>query len=747
MTFLGMAFFTALPLVAAPIAIHLLFRRQKKVIRWGAMQFVLDAHRRRRRISKIDDWFLMLLRCAALLFLVVALARPMVRAAWVGNVPHRDIMLVLDVSLSMGRDSGSVTPFESLRRALTEISKSLQSTDSVHVVFAASTPQWQTTEPLGGHSAALAQLFERVQLMQPSLGPADLMASLEQALAVESSRGSQSRIVTVITDCRQHGLPADCRIAAVRLQQQAAAFGVPSVINVVDVGDASTRVSNVGLESLEVDRVLAGIGETIEFQARVKNYGAERIESCSLQWSTDGDAFNVSFAEALDPGQTSTVEIAHAFEQPGEYAVTCHIDYRDELPGDNDSKVIIEIRNKVPVLVVGPADRSDPVWEESQYVMAALGDRPNGSAPAKDTLFFDAKLVDATELQSTTLSNYAVIVFTALPPLADSLAERLTQFVSGGGGIWLALGSDSDADAFNKNFAASEDGLSPVVVGAVIGKDDREETFVTVHPPAVTHPATSLLGDTVRLDIRDAKVFKRFELKATSGTKPSVLLETGDGQLLAIERFFGSGRVIIQGFPLTRSWSNLTLCKLFVPYIQEWLRYLAQPSAAFRNLSMNAPLVMKQPTSKPGANIAEDKAILKAPLQEHLSIVPDIEGDESIYRYFGTAYPGDYSLKLGGESGRVARFYVSRDPDESDLTELTATQRSEFTSVPNVRFTKNPLEWPTAVASAPIQSPVWSWLLLGLITLIMTELVSICWFAWRKYLIAKFPTATRIAAS
>ncbi|WP_083842881.1 BatA domain-containing protein [Schlesneria paludicola] len=741
MTFLSMMFVSALPLVAAPIVIHLLFRRQKKVIRWGAMQFLLDAQRRRRRISRIDDWFLMLLRCAALLFLVLALARPMVRAAWVGKAPHRDVILVLDVSLTMGRDSGPTTPFERLHRKLTEIAKHLTSTDAVHIVLAASTPQWQTTEPLAGDSAAFGQLCQRVQRMSPSLGPADLMGTIEQALAVETGRQSRSRIVTVVTDCRQHGWPADCRIAAARLQQQIAGSRFPTVINVVDVGESADRAINIGLEGLETDRVLAGIGETIEFRARLKNYGAIRVESCSLQWSCDGDSFNVSFAEALDPGQTTTVQIQHAFDQSGEYAVNCHVDYRDELLSDNDAKVILEIRDKVPVLIVGPSERSDPVWDESQYVLAALGNRQQAGNSSQDSRFFEAKLVDITEFQSTALSGYAVIVFTVTPPFTDALAERVTQFVASGGGLWLALGMDSDADAFNQHFAASEEGLSPVLVGAVLGKDDHEETFVTVHPPAVTHPATGLLGDTVRLDIRDAKIFRRYELKANSATKPSILLETGDGQILAVERFHGAGRVIIQAFPLTRSWSNMTLCKLFVPYVQEWLRYLSQPSAVFRNLSMNSPLVLKQGLLKQGRDATEGKALLKAPYQEPLSIMPDVEAEELIYRYFGTAFPGDYSINLGGDTNRVARFYVNRDPDESDLTELTATQRTELTSVPNLHFVTNPLEWPSTVTTSSAQAPVWSWFLLGLILLILTELFSVCWFAWRKHLIAQFPAA------
>ena len=42
MNFLSPAFLLALPLVAVPVVIHLLSRRQQKRIAWGAMRFLLQ---------------------------------------------------------------------------------------------------------------------------------------------------------------------------------------------------------------------------------------------------------------------------------------------------------------------------------------------------------------------------------------------------------------------------------------------------------------------------------------------------------------------------------------------------------------------------------------------------------------------------------------------------------------------------------------------------------------------------------
>ena len=55
MSFLSAAFLWGLPLLAVPVAIHLLSRRRQEVVKWGAMQFLLDSSIRRRKIWRLDD--------------------------------------------------------------------------------------------------------------------------------------------------------------------------------------------------------------------------------------------------------------------------------------------------------------------------------------------------------------------------------------------------------------------------------------------------------------------------------------------------------------------------------------------------------------------------------------------------------------------------------------------------------------------------------------------------------------------
>src|SRR3954468_5929074 len=77
-SFVSPGFFLAgAALIALPIVIHILNRRRYKVVHWAAMEYLLAAMKKNRRRLKFEQWLLLATRCAVLLFLGLALARPL----------------------------------------------------------------------------------------------------------------------------------------------------------------------------------------------------------------------------------------------------------------------------------------------------------------------------------------------------------------------------------------------------------------------------------------------------------------------------------------------------------------------------------------------------------------------------------------------------------------------------------------------------------------------------------------------
>ena len=104
MTFLNpILFATGLACVAIPIAIHILMRRRRKPIAWGAMRFLLEAYRQQRKRTRLEQLLLLAARCLLVALLALAIGRPQGAGQneWGGSGP-RTIFIVIDNSLASG---------------------------------------------------------------------------------------------------------------------------------------------------------------------------------------------------------------------------------------------------------------------------------------------------------------------------------------------------------------------------------------------------------------------------------------------------------------------------------------------------------------------------------------------------------------------------------------------------------------------------------------------------------------------
>ena len=113
MNFVQPYIFYGLPLVALPILIHLLNRLRYRSVKWGAMMFLLSATKSAIKRARLKHYLILVLRTLAVLFLLLALARP-IAGGWLGALAGgapETIFLMLDRSSSMesvGRSLKSV---------------------------------------------------------------------------------------------------------------------------------------------------------------------------------------------------------------------------------------------------------------------------------------------------------------------------------------------------------------------------------------------------------------------------------------------------------------------------------------------------------------------------------------------------------------------------------------------------------------------------------------------------------------
>jgi hypothetical protein len=726
MNFLSPAFLFALPLVAVPVVIHLLSRRQQKRIAWGAMRFLLQAATRKRRLWRLTDLLLLLLRTAAFLFFVCALARPLLPSTWLGGSIPREVVLVLDVSLSTSRRLDGATVFERQREAAGRVLDDLKSADSLRVLLAGESPEWLTPEAVPARAGSLRAVRTRLEALKPTLGTADLLAAVREAADLEPPKDKAARVIVVVTDGCRFGWrteePAFREAIGERLDQAA----LPTTVR-VQFATREPAGANLAVDRIETPRAYGAVGQTMAFTATVANHGPEPSAPTLLAWRVNDQAAGVATVPALEPGAATTLALNHPFPKPGVYEVAGELEARDDLPADDSGRCLVDVFERLPVLVVADRSAGDSLESDAGFVLAALGVRSGTTDGGGWRSVFAPTLTEPSALAAADLASYRCVILADLASLEPAAMAALEAYVDRGGGVWLALGPKTDVGAFNERWYRNGTGLAPMSLGEPQGDPDDRERFVAVRAASDSHPATALLSDFQRLDLDRARVYRRHRFDVATGRDVSVLIQAQGGEPVVVERKQGQGRVLVQAVPLGVSWSTLPLCQAYVAMLHEWLWYLSEPDLPRRNLALGEPF--RHPAPR-GSGAAE----WVLPDDRPVEVIPSETRAGSVYRYTATRWPGPYELRLRppGQAAERVPFQVRRDPRESDLAGLTEADQAAWAGV-------KALAWGAGLNDAigtgeapPPRHPLEGWLLGALPFLLLGELILAGWTNHRR---------------
>ena len=679
--FLSPAFLIGLPLVTVPLVIHLLSRRQQKRISWGAMRFLKEAVTRKRRLWRLTDLLLLLLRTAVFLFFIFALARPLLPATWLGGSTPREVILVLDQSMSMSRKVGDTSLFDlQLEKASTLLEK-LTSRDSVRVILAGETPEWLTPDAIQVSPSAIRQLRSQLDSLKPTLGAADLIACVREAADLEAPKDKSARAIVVFSDRQRFGWRMDERPLWTALEARLQKAAIPSSVNVQFLTSGESDTGNLCVNRIEVARPFSAINQELDFTAHIQNRGATPSSATLLDWRAGDQSLGVANIPELAPGASTSVSLAHQFPTPGLSEIACRLEVKDTLIADNEAHVLVQVYERLPVLLVEEASTGEPLETDSAFVLAALGARKGGNTGWHSV--FEPTLIEPGALAATDLNRFRCIILADPRNIEPAVIDKLEAYVRSGGGVWLALGAHTDEKFFNEHLYRGALGLAPLKIAAAIGDPNDREKFFAVRASSETHPATALLSDFQRLDLDRARIYRRHQFDAFSGSDVSVLLEVQHGDPVVVERKLERGRVLVQSIPLGISWSTLPLCQAYVAMMHEWLWYLAEPALPKRNLAVGEAVI----ESANAKGIAE----LTLPDSRTIELQAAASPGGAQFRYAATRLPGEYLLRVKTkESDATTRFLVQRNPEESDLKTLSVQDVQQLRATKSFQLDADP---------------------------------------------------------
>ncbi len=545
--------------VGLPILAHLLNKHDYKQTPWAAMQFLSRAVRVRSRQIRLRDLLLLILRCLAVLLLVLAFSKPVVEDAegFVAGLGERraGVVIALDASYSMQHGDGKVTRFDRAIEKIEVIAGSIHPGDPVCLILLGAEHRVVVR-----NMAFDTERFHAIlRAQEPSPEPLDL-GSVPRRLRelVEEMDAPQKEIYFVSDMQRQDWLEGAARLRGsfTDLGQGASTFMIP-----IEGGS-----DNLAITSLELVSGVLRKGTIARYRATVRNCGSSAVVNVVVKGLVNNINVDTKTIPAIAAGASESVSLFVPFRNAGPARISAELD-DDALLADNSRRAVAIIRDRVAVLCVEGA--SDSTNTFNGFIEAAL----RASDDSSDQQDFTVQSVTWINLPSQDLSSFDVVILADVPAITPEQARQLEGYVRAGNGlIWFA-GDNTKAAVWNKRSALEGTPLLPAVIEQTVMTGDAAGAGRPLDPSLPDHSVSGPLLSLSEDLLSEARFLKVLQVKPAANSV-TVLSLAGNASPLLIEHSIGRGQVFMFTTSAEPTWNNMALTPVFPMLLQQMVTYL-----------------------------------------------------------------------------------------------------------------------------------------------------------------------------
>jgi hypothetical protein len=674
----------AAALVSVPIIIHLINRMRFKRIRWAAMEFLLKAQKRTRRRLIIEQMLLLALRCLliALVGLLVSrfigcgdanlAGKPNLHIALLDDTPSMQDQWIQD---GVKKNCFEVAKNEILIKKIAKGLSLSKTSDRLIIV-----PLSQLTDPdFKGESFErlndpdkLKACNQYIGELQPSMVHVNMLQAVKRAQAIMADYPESQLTLHILSDFRHDDWStskADALLkevsGMVQVQKGIKIRPIDTVYPARSAGQANPDArDNVGILDLRPSTRIIGTNMPVQFTVTLKNFSGKQAEFHleARNENTGKDMQDVDFNPQnpikMLPGATSTVTFEKRFiPDKANEPYFAHVSVRlvdalkhelgnDGLLADNLRHAVVEVRDKVPILVVdgdGPKGRDES--KDSFFIHVALTSVPGSSYQMVygDELAPGNATNPTKALERADLNKFPTIFMLNVRDLTPKQTANLENYVKEGGGVAFFMGPNVNPAWYNKNLYKEGKGIFPAPI-----RDD-------FYPGRLEKELEPKGSDTYQLIIRD-------------------------------EKFAGTGKTPIFGMmfvdpKLREPLRNLPIRRYFKVAEGRWkpdpgrvfeLATLPNDALAVDSGNEVASLTRQPATNVKAIMANKELAKYQASLQKHLDKIETLVRAGSEAKAYHLANQIDFLLNDKGGSGpnapaSMTEFWANSDPDVQTL--------------------------------------------------------------------------------
>ncbi|MCA9121609.1 MAG: BatA domain-containing protein [Planctomycetaceae bacterium] len=723
MAFLNVSLLLGGLLTAIPIALHLVMRQQPKRLTFPAMQFLRQRRETNRRKLQLKHWLLLAMRCAAIVLLALAFARPSVLSNAAGQWM---LMLVIGVGVVL---AGGVTAVSMIQRKGKVLVGALAGVTLASVIAFAvmivGLLNRGSTVLLGDEQApiAAALIFDtsphmeyryqnesRTEVAQ-SMGnwlisqlPADSeVAVLDSrrspamfAVDLASARKAIDRLRTTEVSEPLSGVAAralELVVGSEKTRKEIYLFtdlvdsawqdraGALSkllqehddvLVYVIDVGVVAPV--NVGLGPLDLSTETLAKSSELRVSTRVQSLGVAGNEVVQLLIEDFDPTLPVvingetKLPEArprgrqeitVAAGESQFVEFRVRGLEPGVHHGVVQLLGDDGLDADNLRHFTIEVKDAWPMLVVASSNAATSLFTEA---IAPFEFEQTGQAR------FACTVVPQSSLANRDLDSFTGVCLLDPDPIPSVTWEQLAKYVRSGGGVAVFLGHNAQATASFNEPAAQQ------LLGGRLARVWRSpDRSLFLAPERYDHPVMAPFRErSTSVPWSASPVFKHWVLDPIHKDADTILAYS-NGKPAVVERSVDRGRVVTMTTPVSdpirpvdhSAWNELPTSDEAWPYVvlvNELMLHLTDSSGVRLNY------VAGEPGALPNdSRMNPERYQLFSPSEQPQEA--RAQDGEVVVRF--TEHPGVYRLK-GVKDGPVVRgFSVNLPPEATDLTRVS----------------------------------------------------------------------------
>lgn len=646
MTFLNPAVLFGLLAAGIPIVIHLLNLRKLKRIEFSTLIFLKELKKNKIRKIQLKQWLLLALRILVILFLVIAFSRPTIKGISIGgttSLAKTTAVFILDdtYSMSVVGDNGSY--FNQAKSLLRTHLEQLHAGDDAAIVLLSDISRQPI--PLSKDITSLKKQLEDIHLSSVS---GYLHPAIVKAASLFGQSNNYNKELYLFTDMQKTELMKDSAYSNLGelLNER---------VNIYLFPFKGKEIFNIGIDSLKVNTVVLGKDKPFQVSVFLTNYSDADSKNTVISLFLNGER-TAQKGISLSRHKSTELQLESTFKKAGIQEIVAEIE-EDAIMLDNRSYTSVVVPEKVNIGIF-QNDKND-----SRYLRMALE-----AGDSSRTFIFDERNIN--QLASVNLMNYdAIFLFGSSRNIA---ADRLMQYLSGKGNIFIAPGASTSLEEFNNTLVTL--GL-PQCKGARKANDKSwaYEEFSVID---YTHPMLKgIFKNNAAPGVESPQFYSHF-ISNSDGTAKSIITLSDKSTLLSEYKRSG-GRILVFTSAINPEWTNFPYKSFFVPFAFSSVFYLSSQRTEEAQIFTGEPILIPQIKAK-NASVT-----INRPDKTADKLLADKAAYDGGLKYDKTTIPGNYDFILDKNAHYV--IPVNHNPVESSTESYSEDELKTYLSKLNFK--------------------------------------------------------------